>query len=80
MAAIFAALLSGAKPPLEAPSKRDGMKPYNHWVVINGPVKDAGKFFEIPIWTWGEQYTVKVGKKVAHTYIRALVSGKLAMK
>lgn len=56
------------------------MKPYNHWVVINGPIKDAGKFFEIPIWTWGEQYTVKVGKKVAHTYIRELVSGKLAMK
>ena len=65
-------------PPVpEAPVWGEDRRQFSHIIGVTGPIQDAGAYYAVPVWTWAEEYTVKIKKNLLSKYIQGYVFGSL---
>jgi hypothetical protein len=51
--------------------------PGEHFVVITGAITAAEAFYSVPVWTWGQRFTVRVARAHIGAYFPSIVCGFL---
>jgi hypothetical protein len=48
-----------------------------HIIGVTGKIEDDGAYYKVPVWTWAEEFTVRIKKELLSAYIYGYVYGKL---
>ncbi|MEZ4659518.1 MAG: hypothetical protein R2911_18315 [Caldilineaceae bacterium] len=48
-----------------------------HIIGVTGKIRDAGAYYEVPVWTWAAEFTVKIKKELFSAYLYSFVYGSL---
>ena len=64
-------------PAPEAPLWGEDRRQFSHIIGVTGPIQDAGAYYDVSVWTWGGEFTVKIKKNLLSKYIQGYVFGSL---
>jgi hypothetical protein len=65
-------------PPVLEPPPAGQIRPlFQHIIGVTGPITGAGAYYEVPVWTWATEFTVKIRKELLPQYIYGYVYGEL---
>jgi hypothetical protein len=64
--------------PVQEPGLKGKLAPrYMHIIGVTGKIREAGAYYEVPVWTWAAEFTVKIKKEFLPQYIYGYVYGRL---
>ncbi|MEZ4713422.1 MAG: hypothetical protein R3A44_39915 [Caldilineaceae bacterium] len=66
-----------APPVPEARIWGEERRQFAHIVAVTGPITEAGAYYQVPVWTWATEFTLKIRKELLPQYIHGYVYGDL---
>jgi hypothetical protein len=66
-----------APPVPEAPIWGEDRRQFAHVIGVTGKIEEEGAYYKVPVWTWAEEFTVKIKKTLLPKYIYGYVYGEL---